>query len=295
MRKKVLLISLFIICIAFISYVYLKNDDIEENVDDVYLETVVFKDSDNELIPISINFYSEVELEADVRNRIDLMKSEDFVSYGLYPVLNDNLEVLSAELDDGILTLNFNDELYTNNDDMRIIEAITYTMTDYENVEQLQIQIEGEDVSYLPNSIIPLSSLTHDLGLNNFEDASPLLNQTVSVMAYQEKIVEQYSYYVPTTIRIDENADILETVQTILSYVNSQVHLLNANLDNGILTIELNSNILLDNERIDQSLENLIVLSLCTLQNVEDVDIMINDEDVRTQQTSQIEYNYIKI
>lgn len=66
-------------------------------------------------------------------------------------------------------------------------------------------------------------------------------------------------------------------------------------MKDGILTIDLDSNILLDNERIDQSLEDLIVLSLSSLKNVKDVEIKINGEDVRTKQSSQIEYNYIKI
>ena len=68
-----------------------------------------------------------------------------------------------------------------------------------------------------------------------------------------------------------------------------------AQMKDGILTIDLDSNILLDNERIDQSLEDLIVLSLSSLKNVKDVEIKINGEDVRTKQSSQIEYNYIKI
>ena len=59
--------------------------------------------------------------------------------------------------------------------------------------------------------------------------------------------------------------------------------------------MDLDSNILLDNEKIDQTLEDLIVLSLSSLKDVKDVEIKINGEDVRTKQSSQIEYNYIKM
>ena len=71
--------------------------------------------------------------------------------------------------------------------------------------------------------------------------------------------------------------------------------MIDAHQENGVLTIELDSNILLDNERIDKTLEDLIVLSLSSLKDVEDVEIKINGEDVRTQKSSQIEYNYLKI
>ena len=74
-----------------------------------------------------------------------------------------------------------------------------------------------------------------------------------------------------------------------------KIHLLDAKLDNGVLTVDLDSNILLDNEKIGQTLEDLIVLSLSSLKDVKDVEIKINGEDVRTKQSSQIEYNYIKM
>lgn len=123
MKKKIGVISVLIICLTFVSYVYLNKDiESEENMD-VYLRTMVFKDNDNELIPISVNFHSQVELEEEVRNCIDFMKSKELMSYGLYPVLSADLEVESVDVKDQVLTINFNDQLYANQDALDIIEA----------------------------------------------------------------------------------------------------------------------------------------------------------------------------
>ena len=296
MKKKIGVISVLVLCLTFVSIMYLKKDKkSDEKVDDVYYKSVVFKDSDNDLIPISVNFHSEVELEEEIRNKIDLMKSDEMIQYGLYPVISKDLEVQSVNLKDHVLTVSFNDQLVANQDAMDILEAMTYVMTDYDDVERVNLQINEKNVSYIPNSTIPLSSLTKSLGLNNFEETSAFLHQTVPVMVYHQKTIEQYSYYVPTTMRVDENEPLTKQVQTILSYVQSKIHLLDAKLDNGVLTVDLDSNILLDNEKIDQTLEDLIVLSLSSLKDVKDVEIKINGEDVRTKQSSQIEYNYIKM
>ena len=296
MKKKIGVISVLVLCLTFVSIMYLKKDKkSDEKVDDVYYKSVVFKDSDNDLIPISVNFHSEVELEEEIRNKIDLMKSDEMIQYGLYPVIGKDLEVQSVDLKDHILTVSFNDQLVANQDAMDILEALTYVMTDYDDVERVNLQINEKNVSYIPNSTIPLSSLTKNLGLNNFEETSAFLHQTVPVMVYHQKTIEQYSYYVPTTMRVDENEPLTKQVQTILSYVQSKIHLLDAKLENGVLTVDLDSNILLDNEKIDQTLEDLIVLSLSSLKDVKDVEIKINGEDVRTKQSSQIEYNYIKM
>ena len=296
MKKKIGVISVLVLCLTFVSIMYLKKDKkSDEKVDDVYYKSVVFKDSDNDLIPISVNFHSEVELEEEIRNKIDLMKSDEMIQYGLYPVISKDLEVQSVNLKDHVLTVSFNDQLVANQDAMDILEALTYVMTDYDDVERVNLQINEKNVSYIPNSTIPLSSLTKSLGLNNFEETSAFLHQTVPVIVYHQKTIEQYSYYVPTTMRVDENEPLTKQVQTILSYVQSKIHLLDAKLDNGVLTVDLDSNILLDNEKIDQTLEDLIVLSLSSLKDVKDVEIKINGEDVRTKQSSQIEYNYIKM
>ena len=292
--KKIGIISLLIICLAFVSYVYLHNDETQES-EDVYLKTVVFKDEDNELVPVSVNFHSQVELEQEVKNRIDFMKSNELTKYGLYPVLNQDLEVLSVSLNNKVMVLNVNDHLDANNDDMDILEALTFTLTDYDEVEQLKLQINGKDITSLPHSDIPVSYLSQDLGLNNFTETYTILHETIPVLAYHQKVIANQSYYIPVTLRINENDTVEEQVKTILNQVQGNIQLINASMNNGVLTVELDSNILLDNEKIDQSLEDLIVLSLSTLKNVKDVQIHINNENVRTKDSSIIEYNYIKI
>ena len=79
------------------------------------------------------------------------------------------------------------------------------------------------------------------------------------------------------------------------NHINSKIHLLDATLKDHILTLELDSHILLDNEMIDRTLEELMILSLKSLNDVEDVQIYINGENVRSKETSQIHYNYIKM
>ena len=294
MDKKVVVVALLIVCLSTFSWFYL-NQDQKQEANETYIQTVIFQDQDHDLIPVSINLHNQMEMETDIRNKIDLMQSSQLQTYGLYPVLDAQLEIQSIELSDHILTVSFNDFLYTQHNDFNIIEALTYVLTDYDQVEQLYLQIDGQDISHLPNSTIPLNHLTKDLGLNNFEDASTFLHESIPVMVYQEKTVGDYLYYVPKTLRIHEKADLFLQVKTILNHINSKIHLLDATLKDHILTLELDSHILLDNETIDRTLEELMILSLKSLNDVEDVQIYINGENVRSKETSQIHYNYIKM
>lgn len=294
MNKKLVIVFFLIVCLSVFSCIYLNQDEAQD-VNETYIQTVIFQDKDYDLVPVSLNLHNQMEMETDIRNKIDLMQSSQLQSYGLYPVLDSRLEIQSIQLDEDILTVSFNDFLYTQHNDMNIVEALTYVLTDYDQVEQLCIQIDGKDISHLPNSTIPLNHLTKNLGLNNFEDASTFLHESVPVMIYQEKTIGNYLYYVPKTLRIHERADLFYQVKTILNHINGKIYLLDATLKDHVLTIELDSHVLLDNETIDRTLEELIVLSLKSLKDVEDVEIKINGENVRSLETSQIHYNYIKM
>lgn len=294
MNKKIIMIVIVIACLTYASFLYLKKDD-DQQVEETYIETIIYKDEEGDLIPVNVNVHNQMEMETDIRNKLDLMKSSQMESYGLYPLFDSRLEIQSLELEDGVLSVSFNDYLYSNQDALDILEALTYVFTDYDDVQQLKLQIDGQNITYLPNSIIPLNQLTKNLGLNNFEEASSLLHQSIPVMIYREKNIHDYLYYVPTTLRINENDSLEDQVQTILNHLNSQINLLSVSQEDNVLNIELDSNILLDNETIDHTLEELIVLSLTSLEGVEDVQILINGENVRNQETSQIFYNYIKM
>ncbi len=294
MNKKIIMIAIVIACLTYASFLYLKKDD-DQQVEETNIETIIYKDEEGDLIPVNVNVHNQMEMETDIRNKLDLMKSSQMESYGLYPLFDSRLEIQSLELEGGVLSVSFNDYLYSNQDALDILEALTYVFTDYDDVQQLKLQIDGQNITYLPNSIIPLNQLTKNLGLNNFEEASSLLHQSIPVMIYREKNIHDYLYYVPTTLRINENDSLEDQVQTILNHLNSQINLLSVSQEDNVLNIELDSNILLDNETIDHTLEELIVLSLTSLEGVEDVQILINGENVRNQETSQIFYNYIKM
>ena len=112
--------------------------DDSKQVSETYLQTLIYQDANHDLVPVSLNVHNQMELETDIRNKIDLMQSSQLQAYGLYPVIDSQLEVQSVELQDHMLTVSFNDCLYSNQDALNIIEALTYVLTDYDDVNQLK-------------------------------------------------------------------------------------------------------------------------------------------------------------
>ena len=287
MKKKLLIIFAIGICAAA-SFVYLKNNNEKEktaNTNDPNYQTVVFKDKQDTLVPISIDFAREMEDDTKYRNMIEVMKSTDYEYLGLYPILDSNLQVNAISLNENSLTFDLSDHLYVNNNQeaLDILEMFSYVFC-VDGVKKVNLKINGNDISEIPNSTIPTSCITDNLGINNFESSTNYIYKTTPVVVYNTKKINNKEYYVPITKRVETNATDIDTKVALmleeieydkpLSLVDS------CSLQEGVLTIHLAPNILNDNESIDNTLYNRIVKSANHLDNVESVSIFIDDQEI---------------
>ncbi|WP_300078667.1 hypothetical protein [uncultured Thomasclavelia sp.] len=287
MKKKLLIIFAIGIC-AVASFVYLKNNNEKEktaNTNDPNYQTVVFKDKQDTLVPISIDFAREMEDDTKYRNMIEVMKSTDYEYLGLYPILDSNLQVNAISLNENSLTFDLSDHLYVNNNQeaLDILEMFSYVFC-VDGVKKVNLKINGNDISEIPNSTIPTSCITDNLGINNFESSTNYIYKTTPVVVYNTKKINNKEYYVPITKRVETNATDIDTKVALmleeieydkpLSLVDS------CSLQEGVLTIHLAPNILNDNESIDNTLYNRIVKSANHLDNVESVSIFIDDQEI---------------
>ena len=287
MKKKLLIIFAIGICAAA-SFVYLKNNNEKEktaNTNDPNYQTVVFKDKQDTLVPITVDFAREMEDDTKYRNMIEVMKSTDYEYLGLYPILDSNLQVNAISLNENSLTFDLSDHLYVNNNQeaLDILEMFSYVFC-VDGVEKVNLKINGNDISEIPNSTIPTSCITDNLGINNFESSTNYIYKTTPVVVYNTKKINNKEYYVPITKRVETNATDIDTKVALmleeieydkpLSLVDS------CSLQEGVLTIHLAPNILNDNESIDNTLYNRIVKSANHLDNVESVSIFIDDQEI---------------
>ena len=287
MKKKILIIFAIGIC-AVDSFIYLKNNNKKKktaNTNDPNYQTVVFKDKQDTLVPITVDFAREMEDDTKYRNMIEVMKSTDYEYLGLYPILDSNLQVNAISLNENSLTFDLSDYLYVNNNQeaLDILEMFSYVFC-VDGVEKVNLKINGNDISEIPNSTIPTSCITDNLGINNFESSTNYIYKTTPVVVYNTKKINNKEYYVPITKRVETNATDIDTKVALmleeieydkpLSLVDS------CSLQEGVLTIHLAPNILNDNESIDNTLYNRIVKSANHLDNVESVSIFIDDQEI---------------
>ena len=275
---------------AFIFFQASENDlEIETNSQNITpnYQTIVLKDSKDTLIPIEVDLGVEGESDTLFRNMLFLMQSNEYEDLGLFPLLSGDLEVNAMEIDDASLTFDFNDSLYasSNEDALDILEGLTYTFC-RDGIENIKFKIDGEYITHIPNSTIPVSSATNMLGINNFDSDSMHIHRTIPVLVYNQQTINERTYYVPVTTRVEaDSTDISNQVSLLLNKINYQEPITIAqevDIKEGNLKVSLSPNILMDNESIDQTLYQQLMKSLESIQGVEEVTLYVDNQEIQS-------------
>lgn len=289
MYKKYLRnISMIFLC-AFATFVYFKNDDVKTVKKKANMQTVIFKDQDETLIPVSVDIGVKDNKENNIRGIIETMKSKDFTQLGLYPIFNKKLELNSLIVESNQLTFDFtnNFKISNNQQALDICEALSYLFCK-DGISKINMKIDGKAVSSFENTTIPLSCITPNLGINNFETSTFDLYQTSSVLVYNEKEIAGKTYYIPTTTRIQNtNQTIDQKVSLLLDHFenNTKVETTKkSQLNDGLLSIYLSSRILDNSENISPTLYSRLEKSFLSLPDVSSVHIYINNELIQEDQ-----------
>ena len=289
MYKKYLRnISMIFLC-AFATFVYFKNDDVKTVKKKANMQTVIFKDQDETLIPVSVDIGVKDNKENNIRGIIETMKSKDFTQLGLYPIFNKKLELNALIMESNQLTFDFtnNFKISNNQQALDICEALSYLFCK-DGISKINMKIDGKAVSSFENTTIPLSCITPNLGINNFETSTFDLYQTSSVLVYNEKEIAGKTYYIPTTTRIQNtNQTIDQKVSLLLDHFenNTKVETTKkSQLNDGLLSIYLSSRILDNSENISPTLYSRLEKSFLSLPDVSSVHIYINNELIQEAQ-----------
>lgn len=232
-------------------------------------------------------------------------EKSNIIPNGFRSIIPSGTEIIDLNLENKILTINFSKELLDIKKEYeeKMLEAIIYSLTSIDGIDKVIIKVEGETLSKLPNSnkLLP-TVLDKSYGINKSYD----LVNTNDIDYYTVYYVSNFndnSYYVPITkyvnnskqdkikVIIDELATspIYET--NLMSYLSSNVNLIDYALDDKTLSLNFNNYILSDNteNKILEEVIYTIGLSVMDNFNVEEVSILVNNEEILKNSLKSLE------
>jgi len=214
---------------------------------------------------------------------------------GFQAVLPPGTEILGVNIKDGVAIADFSEEFkdYRPEDELKILQAITWTLTQFDNIDKVKIRINGHDQDTMPVDGTPISDgVSREDGINIDASNTADITNSIGVLVYFLAQSGDDSYYVPVTKRIpktDGSDKIVATVQGLIegpslqsglfSDIPSDTKLLKAHKDaNGLVTLNFNEAILDNQKAISNASLYSLVLSLTELEGVNEVAIQVNGE-----------------
>ncbi|WP_096202767.1 GerMN domain-containing protein [Bacillus sp. FJAT-45350] len=204
--------------------------------------------------------------------------------------------------EDGLAIADFSEEFqnYNPEQELQILQAITWTLTQFESVESVKIRINGYDQETMPVNNTPIGEkLTRANGINLETDSIVDMSNSKGVTLYFLSQNGDNTYYVPVTRRVERSEDAIQTVvdqlltgpsmhSNLLTDFSQGVQLLDSpQYENGVVTLNFNEALLnnLQGTAISNDVLNLLVLSLTEQEGVEQVAVQVNG-DSKILQTS---------
>lgn len=217
----------------------------------------------------------------------------DMLPNGFKAVLPEATD-LSVDIKDGVATVNFSKEFknYQPEDETKILQSVTWTLTQFDNVDTVKLKMNGHALSKMPVKGTPISeNLSRASGINvDVEDVVDMTN-TKQVTVYFIGGEEDSYYYVPVTRRVENShtdsiaAAVKELIKgpsdksNLVSDFMPDVTLLNKpKIENGKVTLNFDENVYgsFKEKVVSQHLLDALVLTLTEQKGIEKVAIQVN-------------------
>ncbi|MCM3692216.1 GerMN domain-containing protein [Neobacillus niacini] len=201
---------------------------------------------------------------------------------------------ISVNIKDGVAVVDFSKEFknYQPEDERKILESITWTLTQFDTIEKVKLQMNGHDLTEMPVNGTPISeNLSRATGINIDTAGVIDITNTKPVTVYYIGGEEDSYYYVPVTKRVNtsEKNNIVAVVNELVKGPNSKsnlasefmpdVELLEApKIEDGKVTLNFNKSIYgsFEEKIVSQHLLNALVLSLTEQKGIESVAVTVD-------------------
>ena len=292
LQRKVIISFLSLIVLLIIYLIPVDNNYEEKsNYIDVKKNSVYLLN--NDLLVQTEVIANKDNLEDKILEIIDTLtingSKKNYISEYFTPVIPENTKVLNLDLKDKLLKINFSQEFSSAN--ISTIEALVYSLTELEEVENIMLFIEGIKIDKIEDKIIP-NVLNRDFGINKVYDITTLNNVYKATMYYYVNIDDNFNI-VPVTLFTNDNVNKVEIIveklksapiyqSNLMSFLADNAKLLDYEIEENKIRLEF-ENAILDNFFESELLEEVKYAISETLKStigVSEITFVIDNEKI---------------
>ena len=280
-------------------------EDLEYVDNDATYSPVFLLDKNSYVAQASVTTPGEsVEEKARELLNVLIIGQSENVPNGFSPIIPPNTEILSLTYENGLIKVDFSDDILEIDEKLeeKMIEAIVYSLTSIDEVDNVIIYVNGEILSKLPKTKINLpSTLNRSFGINKEFSLTSTKDITDVTVYYINQINDNY-YYVPVTKYLNDTRDKITIVidelttgfnynSNLMSFLNEDARLVSSNLTDNVLNLEFNSSIFddINTEEVLEEVIYTICLSAYDNYDIDEVVLYSGDKEIYKSVSKTIE------
>lgn len=300
--KNKIIVSVLAIFICGLIYFFPTQEEQKPKIQYTYSEcnqeVIYLLDSNNYVARTSI-IIKNTEIKSQIKEIIESLtinsNKKDYILNGFSALIPENTKILSLDLDDELIKVNFSKEFLNTSlaNEEKIIEALIFSLLELDGFEKLMIFVEGEILENLPISNKKLPTiLTKDFGINKVYNISTYKDLDTVTTYYLSKH-KDLTYYVPITTVSNEITDKTEIIiknltssptyeTNIMSYLSSETNLINYEINEETALMNFNTYIFsdIDKKHITEEVKYSIYYSLRDTLDVKEVIFNVDNEEI---------------
>lgn len=268
-------------------------------VDGLRKTVMYFEDSNGYLVPVMMQIPWEEGIgKTTLSNMIDSPElRESISSKGLKPIIPAGTKILGMSInpENGLCKVDFSSEVNnkeSEKEEENLIRGIVYTLTEFENIDKVQILVEGQEITNLKNGTAMEAAMTREeINLIGKDEEG-----RSNVLVYFKSMNDNdFDYFVPVTIptlapvsnvytALDllfegppEDSNLISDIPRDVSFQGVEIKDGTAYVDVGLGT----ESMLTKDATIDNLIKN-VGLTLGSFEDINSVEFLVDGEIINT-------------
>lgn len=268
-----------------------------------------FKDDEGYVVPLSVRIpASESVARRSLEYMVDGGPVQELLPEGFSALIPQGTIIDPVNIHQQVATVDLSEHFasYNAQDERKILEAITWTLTGFSTIDRVQLRIKGHDLKEMPVAGTPMDEpLSRVMGINLENVPGVQYGQSTPVTLYfQNRMDTQFNYYVPVTRMVSRTPDVVgaavhELIKGPLG--NGSLHalfnpaaevlMIDHDVDHEVITLDFGDELLAHadgpyDEAITDAYES-IVMSLWENMGQGQIRILINGESRAVMEQDQ--------
>jgi germination protein M len=166
------------------------------------------------VVPYTVEVPAGKEVaKAAMRLMVKGEAGEQMLPAGFEPILPKNTKIKALNIEDGTATVDFSKEFLNYPADLeeKVLSAVTWTMTGFPKVKEVNIWVEGKPLAEMPKKKTPALHLTRNRGINlERAEGIDISNSMPVTLYFLGQTPDNQVYYVPVTRMVKRTENVAQ-------------------------------------------------------------------------------------